>query len=268
MKGELLMEKIIAKIKEERPLVHHITNNVTVNDSANITLYWGGLPVMAYAKEEVAEMVEAASALVLNIGTLTADSVEAMLIAGKEANKLGIPIIFDPVGVGATTFRTEVALKILRELDIAVIKGNQGEISILAGQQGEVKGVEAVGEYKNIAETAQKLAKGQKAVVVVSGVKDIISDGDKVYQVSNGNNLMGQVVGTGCMLGSTLGVFCGVSSNYLEATLSAVTAYGIAGEKASKKATQPASYKVAFLDSISELSDEDLAREQQVEQVM
>lgn len=261
------MTKILEKIKQEKPLVHHITNNVTVNDCANITLYWGGLPVMAYAKEEVAEMVQAASALVLNIGTLDQNQIEAMLIAGKQANELGIPVIFDPVGVGATTLRTESALQILEELNIAVIKGNQGEIALLAGEEGEVKGVESIGEYESSVENARKLAQEENSVVIASGAEDIITDGEQIYKVTNGHPLLGQVVGTGCMLSSTLAVFCSVDDNYLEAALAAVTAYGIAGEKASQEADKPASYKVAFLDAVAGTSSQELLIEQEIQEL-
>ncbi|GAB6137003.1 hydroxyethylthiazole kinase [Halanaerobaculum tunisiense] len=258
------MKNIIAKIKEEKPLIHHITNYVTTNDSANITLYWGGLPVMAHYKKEVAEMAKAAAAVVLNIGVLDDDQVTAMLRAGKKANKLGIPVIFDPVGVGATELRTNVALDLLEKIEFAAIKGNKGEITVLAGGQAEVKGVESVGAYDGIVDSARELAQAQDTVVVVSGTEDIVTKGQQVYKVKNGHSLMGQVVGTGCMLGSTLGVFCGGGDDYLEASLQAVAAYGIAGEKASQEVSRPASYKVALLDNVSEMSDQDLEANQKI----
>ncbi|GAB6098759.1 hydroxyethylthiazole kinase [Halanaerocella petrolearia] len=258
------MNDILAEIKAEKPLVHHITNNVTVNDCANITLYWGGLPIMAYAQQEVEQMVTAASALVINIGTLNHKQIDAMLQAGKKANQLKIPVILDPVGVGATDLRTEAALEILNKVDIAVIKGNEGEITVLAGGQAKLKGVESVGTCEDITDSAQKLARVQDTVVVVSGADDIVTDGQEVYKITNGHPLMGQVVGTGCMLGSTLGVFCGVNNNYLNASLQAVAAYGIAGEKASQETSRPASYKVSFLDNISEISDQYLKAKQEV----
>lgn len=261
------MDNIIAEIKQQKPLVHQITNYVTTNDSANVTLYWGGLPVMAHFKEEVAEMVESAQALVLNIGVLDDQQVEAMLRAGRRANELGVPVILDPVGVGATELRTDVALKLLTELDFAAIKGNRGEITVLAGGQAEVKGVESIGDYDKITEDAQKLAAAQSTVVVVSGAEDIITDGSQIYKLKNGHPLMGQIVGSGCMLGSTLGVFCGVEDDNLEGCLAATSAFGIAGEQASKEATRPASYKVAFLDAISETDDQDLKRNKEIMEV-
>ncbi|MCK8827467.1 hydroxyethylthiazole kinase [Natroniella acetigena] len=261
------MDELLTKIKDEKPLVHHITNNVTVNDCANITLYWGGLPVMAYALEEVAEMVEAAAALVLNIGTLQKKQVEAMLLAGKRANQVGVPIILDPVGVGATAYRTKTALELLDQLDIAIIKGNQAEIITLAGEQGEVKGVESIGQYQDIVNNAKKLAHSEDTVVVVSGEEDIVTSGNKTYKVQNGDQLMGQIVGTGCMLASTLGVFCGVSDDYLQAALTAITAYGIAGEKSAQQISQSASYKVAFFDAIGEIRNQDLIGKAKIKEI-
>ena len=252
------MTNILTRIKEEKPLVHHITNYVTTNESANVTLYWGGLPVMAHFKEEVAAMVESASALVLNIGVLDDEQVEAMLRAGKKANQLDIPIILDPVGAGATELRTNVAQKLMRELDLAVIKGNQGEITVLAGGQAEMSGVEAIGDYSDIEATALSLAQRQDTVVIVSGTEDLVTAGEDIHWSDRGHPLMGQVVGTGCMLSSTLGVFCGVEGDYVAASIKAVTAYGIAGEKASQEAKRPASYKIALQNNISTLSDKDL----------
>ena len=252
------MTNILTKVKEEKPLVHHITNYVTTNESANVTLYWGGLPVMAHFKEEVAAMVESAAALVLNIGVLDDEQVEAMLRAGRKANELEIPVILDPVGAGATELRTDVANRLMRELDIAVIKGNEGEITVLSGGEAEMSGVESIGEYSEIAEEALNLAREQETVVVVSGAEDLVTAGQEVYRNNHGHPLMGQVVGTGCMLSSTLGVFCAVEDDYLAASKAAVKAYGIAGEKAGQEAQRPASYKIALQDNIAVLSDEDL----------
>ncbi|MGQ9715620.1 MAG: hydroxyethylthiazole kinase, partial [Anaerolineae bacterium] len=135
----------LARLREQRPLIHHITNFVVMNDTANVTLHIGGLPVMAHAREEVAEMVEAAGALVLNPGTLTPAWVESMLVAGRQANARGIPVVLDPVGAGATRLRTEAAQRLLEEVRIAIVRGNLGEISTLAGLGGTVKGVESLG---------------------------------------------------------------------------------------------------------------------------
>ncbi|MFW6028948.1 MAG: hydroxyethylthiazole kinase [Halanaerobiales bacterium] len=246
------------KIVEKKPLIHHITNDVTINDCANITLNWGGLPVMAPGFEEVDEMVELASALVLNIGTITSKQIKAMIKAGKKANKLNIPVILDPVGAGATKFRTEAVMEILKKVEITVLKGNIGEISVLAGKEGEVKGVEAIGEYKEIKESAKILAKKHNSIVTVSGKEDIVTDGNKLFLSKKGHPLMGEVVGTGCMLASTLGVFAAskkfLDKNIFDLIKSAVFYYGVSGEKAALHSSTPAKYKTEFLDSVYKIS--------------
>ncbi|TYB31457.1 MAG: hydroxyethylthiazole kinase [Candidatus Mcinerneyibacterium aminivorans] len=250
------MKNIFNKIKTDKPLVHHITNYVTVNDCANTTLYWGGLPVMAHSKEEVDDMVELASSLVLNIGTLDKKQMEAMLKAGKKANELDIPVILDPVGVGATSYRTEMAVNLLNELDIAVISGNKGEITVLAGKKGQVKGVESVGKYNEIIKNSKALAQNSSSIVVVSGKEDIVTNGFQIYKIKNGSKLLGKVVGTGCMLTSTIGVFAGVSDDYFDSTIKAVVSYGIAGEISAEKSIGPASFKINFMDSIAAFNNE------------
>ena len=187
----MIQDKLLARLREQKPLVHHITNDVTVSECANITLCMGGLPVMAYAPEEAAQMAAAAGALVLNIGTLSVGQVEAMITAGKSANQAGIPVVLDPVGAGATTLRTESAQRILREVKVTVIKGNKAEISILAGSGGQIRGVESVGEYSDIMETARSLARRENCIVVVTGPEDIITDGRRLWLAANGHPLMG-----------------------------------------------------------------------------
>lgn len=259
------LKKILKSIETKKPLIHHITNNVTVNDCANITLNWGALPVMAPGKEEADQMVVSSSALVLNIGTPNKNQLEAMIKAGNKANDLGIPVILDPVGVGATEYRTEIAKKLLAELELSLIKGNKGEISILAGESAKVKGVESVGEYKSIKKSADKLAENQDCIVVVSGVQDLISDGVEFFNLNSGNYLMGEVVGTGCMLGSTLGVFMSVAKelelDYLEAAKIAIYCYNFAGEKAALNAETPGAYKIDFMDNIYKMKSDSINEE-------
>lgn len=255
-----MIKGLLTKVRQQKPLVHHITNNVTVNDCANITLCTGGLPIMAYAPEEVAEMVQAASALVLNIGTLSTAQVEAMLIAGRRANEAGIPVVLDPVGVGATALRSDSASRILAEIRLAVIKGNKAEISILAGAGGKIKGVESVGEYENIVDTAQALARRAKSIVVVTGKEDLITDGKNTFLVANGHPLMGAVVGTGCMTASVIGCFVGVEKDLLQASTAALAAFGVAGELAAQAPAVrgPGTYKAALFDAMASLSQEQL----------
>jgi hydroxyethylthiazole kinase len=261
------MKEILARIKKNRPLIHHITNNVTVNDCANITYYWGGLPVMAHNPQEVEEMVGSANALVLNIGALDFEPVETLIKAGREANRLGIPVILDPVGAGATLFRTELSLRVMNEVKLAVIKGNAGEITVLSGSKAEMRGVEAMGTYSDLGKSARGLARREEAIVVVSGVEDLVTDGKDIYYVKNGHPLLGQVVGTGCMLGSTIAVFCSVESDYLQATLTATAAYSIAGEKAGEEVKGPASFKIKFLDAVSFLNDKEVSINKKIERI-
>lgn len=254
--------QMLAQVRVKKPLIHHITNAVTVSECANITLHAGGLPVMANAREEVAEMVAQAGALVLNIGTLTREQVEAMMLAGKKANELGIPVVLDPVGTGATRMRTESALKLLEAVKVAVIKGNAAEIAVLAGGEGKIRGVESVGVAGEVENLAVKLAQQSGSVVAVTGPADFVTDGKKTMKVFNGHPLMGKVVGTGCMSASVVGCFVAVfPTEPLKATAAALAAFGVAGERAAGIAATPAAFKTAFLDSLYLLDEKTLAAE-------
>ncbi|ADQ14167.1 hydroxyethylthiazole kinase [Halanaerobium hydrogeniformans] len=245
-------QQIKAVIKKERPLIHQISNYVSASDSANITLNWGALPVMASAPEEAAEMVESASALLINLGTLNQERLKAIFKAGKRANQLNIPVILDPVGVGATEFRKEAAFKILKELDLTLIKGNRAEIAVLAEEKAELKGVESIGEYKNMAKIAQKLAQKENSLVAVSAKVDILAGEEEIFYSDRGSYLMGEIVGTGCMLGSTLAVFAAVESklSLFEKIKTALIYYAYAGEIAALKTQTPAKFKREFMDTI------------------
>lgn len=247
------LSTLLATVREKRPLVHHITNYVTVNDCANITLCAGGAPVMADAPEEVQEMAAVAGALVLNIGTLNAAQVESMILAGGMANDRKIPVILDPVGAGATRFRTETVHRLMDELDIAVLKGNAGEIGILAGAGGKVRGVDSHGIAGDAVAIARDFARSAGFVVSISGATDIVTDGRHVYLVKNGHPLMGSISGTGCMAASVTGVFAAVSSNPLKASAAALAALGMAGERAAAGARGPVSFKAALFDELAGL---------------
>lgn len=252
-----MIDGLLKILREKKPLVHHITNMVTINDCANMTLAIGGLPVMAHAIEEVEEMVSAAQALVLNIGTLTGEQVEAMIKAGKTANSLMIPVILDPVGAGATELRTNAARRILNQIKIAVIKGNRAEMGILAGTGGKIRGVESEEEHGDI-DVYKRFAIENDCIVAVSGATDIITDGVKAAYVDNGHPMMGTITGTGCMLSSVVGCFCGAVSDYFDATVAAFAAFGLAGELAAARpdVKGPASFKQAFFDEIYGITDE------------
>ncbi len=247
-------------VREKCPLVHHITNYVTVNDCANITICAGGAPVMADAPEEVAEMAAVAGALVLNIGTLNAAQVESMILAGGMANDRKIPVILDPVGAGATRFRTETVQRLMDELTVSVLKGNAGEIGVLAGAGGKVRGVDSHGLAGDVVSIAKDYAKSARLVVSVSGSTDIVTDGKRALLVENGHPLMGSISGTGCMAASVTGAFCAVSDDPLKASAAALAAFGIAGERAAAGAQGPFTFKTALFDELAGLTPAALAQ--------
>src|SRR3989338_8768552 len=186
--------ELLRKLRQEKPLIHHITNWVTIYDCANIVRAIGALPVMAHAKEEAADMAKIANALVLNIGTLTVEFIESMKLAGKAANEKGIPIVLDAVGVGATKLRDDKALELLNSLRIDIIKGNSSEIAKLAGENVQTRGVESTKVEADLIQVAKKLASKHKSTVVITGKEDIVTNGKKVYLVSNGHAMMGCIV--------------------------------------------------------------------------
>src|SRR5512146_960606 len=191
--------ELLSRVRQRKPLIHHITNFVVMNETANITLCAGGAPVMARAKEEVAEMVAAAGALVLNIGTLTPEQVESMLIAGRRANELDIPIVLDPVGAGATQLRTESARRLLSDLKISIIRGNLAELATLAGFAAKITGVDSHETETSPEAVARTLAQKNSSVAAITGAVDVVSDGTRLARISNGHPIMGRVTGTGCM---------------------------------------------------------------------
>ena len=244
----------LAAIRERKPLVHQITNYVVMNETANATLALGALPVMAHAAEEVEEMASAAAALVLNIGTLSAPWVKAMLAAGRAANAAGAPIVLDPVGAGATTYRTETAKRLLDELELSVVRGNAAEVATLAGREAEIRGVESVGTRDSAAELAREAAQAFGAVAAVTGAVDHVSDGERVVAIANGHPLLASITGSGCMATAITGCFLAVRSDApLEAAAEALVAFGIAGEDAAREAKGPGSFHAALYDALDEL---------------
>lgn len=251
---------ILKTVREKKPLVHHLTNWVTIYDCANATRTIGALPVMAHAPEEVAQMAGIASALVLNIGTLTKDFVDSMLIAGEAANQKGIPIILDVVGAGATDLRTSESRRLLNEVKIGIIKGNAGEIGAIAGVEAEVKGVESISVNGDPEKIAASLAKARGLTVVITGKVDIISDGKTTYKVYNGHEMMGKVVGTGCMAASMIGAFAAVEKDYAKAAAAAMACFDIAGEIATKDAKGPGTFREAFFDALYNLDEKQIKK--------
>ena len=255
---EKQISDLLTLVRMKRPLVHHITNYVTVNDCANITIAAGAAPVMADALEEVCEMVTCAGALVLNIGTLNKSQIESMLLAGGMANDRQIPVILDPVGAGATCFRTKSAQSLLDELKITVLKGNAGEIGTLAGAEAQVKGVDSHGVTGDIEKIAHNYAKRAGMTLVVSGATDIVTDGRRILLVENGHPMMGGISGTGCMAASVIGAYVSVTDDPVIASSAALAAFGLAGEKAAAWARGPGSFRTALFDEMAALKPGDL----------
>jgi hydroxyethylthiazole kinase len=244
----------LRRLREAKPLVHQITNYVVMNETANATLALGALPVMAHAREEVEEMAAIAGALVLNIGTLSPHWVDAMLLAGRAANERGTPLVLDPVGAGATTYRTETARRLLDELDVTVLRGNAGEIATLVGVDAEVRGVESIGAGLEPAELAREAGRRLGLVASVTGPVDHVSDGETVLAIANGDPLLATVTGTGCMSTAITGCFLAVNRDApFAAAAEALVAFGVAGEDAARGAQGPGSFHVALYDALAAL---------------
>jgi hydroxyethylthiazole kinase len=244
----------LRRLREAKPLVHQITNYVVMNETANATLALGALPVMAHAREEVEEMAAIAGALVLNIGTLSPHWVEAMIAAGKVANERGIPVVLDPVGVGATRYRTETAGRILEEVGVSVLRGNAGEVATLVGVQAEVRGVESIDAGGDAAELAARAGRTLGLVAAVTGPVDHISDGERSLMVENGDAMLATITGTGCISSALTGCFLAVNADRpLEAAAEALVALGVAGEDAARDAKGPGSFHVNLYDALAAL---------------
>jgi hydroxyethylthiazole kinase len=243
----------LAELRERKPLIHSITNYVVMNETANAVLALGALPVMAHAADEVQEMVGLAGALVLNIGTLERSWIDSMLLAGAAANERGVPVVLDPVGAGATTYRTHTAKRILDSVDVAVLRGNAGEVATLVGVEAEVRGVESIGGGGDAAGLAREAARTLGLVASVTGAVDHVSDGERTVAVANGHELLATVTGTGCMSTVLTGCFLAAKDDALEAATEALVAFGVAGEDAAVGASGPGSFHVALYDGLAAL---------------
>lgn len=247
-------------IRTQSPLVHNITNYVVMNNTANALLSIGASPVMAHALHEIKDMVNLASALVINIGTLSEEWVESMIIAGERANKRGIPVVFDPVGAGATSYRTKTALRIIETCKPAIIRGNASEIMALVDKDIVTKGVDSSATSNAALQSAKALAQKNSCVVVISGEEDYITDGVRVESVIFGTPLMAKVTGMGCTATAVIGAFTAVASNVFEAAVQAMLIMGIVGELATEKSDGPGSMQVHFLDCLYNLSGDEIER--------
>ena len=256
---------LLERIRDTSPIVHHLTNWVTIFDCANIVKALGASPVMAHAKEEAAQMASIASSLVLNIGTLTPEFVQAMKIAAKSANKKGIPVVLDVCGAGATELRDRKAFELIKECKINIIKGNASEIARVSGEPVKTKGVDAGRVSKNMIKVAGGLAIKHKCTVVVTGKEDIVTDGKITYIIKNGHPMMAHVVGTGCMSTSVVGAFASVERDLPKASASALACFGIAAQCAAKKSHGPGSFRENIFDCIFNLDKKTIERMQRIE---
>lgn len=257
-------------VREKAPLVQCITNMVTVNDCANVLLAAGASATMAHHPLEVAEAVAGVQALVLNLGAV--GDREAMYIAGREANRLGVPVVFDPVAAGFTGLRRETARKLLEEIRFAVIRGNASEILALAedregGSGVDVAAADTVTEsgLPRAAELAQTLSRRTGAVVVLSGAVDVVADGRQALFLRNGSPTMARITGSGCMLSALTGAFCGACPDKpFEAAAAAASSIALAGERAEElrlqKGTGNATFRIDLIDSVFNLTEEQLTQ--------
>lgn len=244
-------------IREKNPLIHNITNYVTVNDCANAILAIGGSPVMADDINEVEDIVSLSSALIINIGTLNQRTIDSMIKAGKKANELKKPVVLDPVGAGASTLRNNAVKEILSQVKIDVLRGNLSEISFIAGLRASTRGVDsAVEDEKNNPVDVWKIvAKKYSCIVGITGKEDIITDGVNVVKIYNGNKFLSKVTGTGCMASALVASFCGVTEDYFLATVVGIATMGIAGDIAFERAGKvgTGSFHVGIIDAISKM---------------
>lgn len=262
-----MLGEIITQNRQRRPLVHCITNYVTANDCANILLACGGSAIMADDPGEVAEVTAMCDGLVLNMGTPDPRKLDALLRAGQEANKLGHPVILDPVGVGSSSLRREAGQRLLEHVRFTAIRGNATEISTLVRGTAAHRGVDADIEgnpIDSIDANAKRLARETGAVVIVTGDTDIVTDGEMLYRVHNGHPMMRTVTGSGCQLSALLGAYVTANPDHpLHAALAAACAMGLCGEFAHERLTPldgNASYRNYIIDAICNLTPEALEK--------
>jgi hydroxyethylthiazole kinase len=248
----------IRKIRAEAPLIHNITNYVAMNTTANALLALGASPVMAHAPEEVEDMVGLAKALVVNLGTLSIMWVNSMIKAGHVANHKGIPIVLDPVGSGATRFRTESAQLLLHNTPPAIIRGNASEIRSLVHAEQCTKGVDSVHKPEETLEAARFLSSNYRCVVSISGAIDLIVENDSVIRIRNGHPLMTRVTGMGCIATALTGAFAAVNPSYFHAAANAMALMGIAGEMAAEHSKGPGSFQISFIDRLFNIQESDI----------
>jgi hydroxyethylthiazole kinase len=251
---------IIQSVRKKTPLIHHLTNQVVMNFTANGLLAFGGAPIMAKSETEANDMASISNGVLINIGTITEADVPAMILAGKAANEKGIPVVLDPVGVAATPFRTNVVKRILTEVQPTAIKGNAGELAHLAEIPWQTKGVESIGDG-NTKEIAQKVAKMHNTTAIVTGKVDTICNGSQIIQNESGHQFLTKVTGAGCLLGSIVTACLTTEHPTFEQALTAVHFYGLAAEYAASlpEVHGSGTFLPNFIDALS-FEPEDLER--------
>lgn len=245
-------------IREQAPLVHNITNYVVMNTTANALLAIGASPVMAHAEEEVADMVSIAKALVVNIGTLSKEWIQSMQKAMRQAKNCGVPIVLDPVGAGATSYRTNTSIKLLSMSPVTIIRGNASEIIAIAQNGSNTKGVDSTSESDSAVDAARELNGRYGSVVCITGETDIIVSRDKTAKIMNGDAMMPRVTGLGCTASALCGAFLGVNASAFAAAIDAMVVMGIAGEMAAEQAKGPGSFQMHFLDMLYTMTEADI----------
>jgi len=255
---------LLKRVREKKPVIHHLTNWVTIYDCANVVKVFGASPVMAHAVEEVQDMVDISDALVLNIGTLTVDLVESMKRAALQANKKGIPVIFDVCGVGATILRNVKSFELLEEVKIDIIKGNASEITRISGEEIRTKGVDSAAVESNLIEIAKKVSNKYENTVVITGEEDIVINKNRGYLVKNGHLMMSHIVGTGCMAASVIATFAAVEKDFCSAAASGLCCFEIAAELAAQNSKGPGTFKENLFDEIYNLNESDIKKMQEI----
>jgi hydroxyethylthiazole kinase len=250
----------LAELRKVGPVVHNITNYVVMNNTANALLAVGASPVMAHAQEEMADMVAIASALVINIGTLSKEWVKSMFLAAEHAAKRGIPIVIDPVGAGATPYRTSTVRELLAAVKPAIIRGNGSEIMATCGERAQTKGVDSGAASNDAVAAAKALNESTGAVICVSGATDYIVSASGVSKIANGHPMMTRVTGLGCTATALCGAFAAVNRTYAQAAAQAMVVMGVAGEMAAEGAEGPGSLQVRFLDALYKLDGETIEK--------
>ncbi|NEZ47479.1 hydroxyethylthiazole kinase [Clostridium niameyense] len=258
-------KNIIKNMRDKTPLIHCITNYVTINDCANILLSYGASPAMCEAYDEVYDFAAMSSALYINLGTLTKEQEAAAILASMSAKNHNVPVILDPVGCPAMKRKVEVIKRISEVGRIDIIKGNIGEIKYLSGMNSETRGVDSIDNGENALEACLKLSQRYNCVVAATGKKDYISNGKQGAIINNGTEMLTKVTGTGCMLGALCSATAASFDDKFISTITAILSMNIAGEKAYRRAKLPGSFKVALIDSIYTLSDEEIWKEGNIE---